>query len=129
MLGIYLNDHLAGATAGTELARRVAGSAQDREDHAALRGFAAEVAQDRVALLNIMAMLGIPVRTYKVYAGWIGEKAGRLEVQRPPLHQFAAQSPGRAGNAAARRGGQGRGLAHAAGPRGDRPAASTPRPG
>ena len=32
VLGIYLNDHLAGATAGTELARRAAGSAQDRED-------------------------------------------------------------------------------------------------
>jgi hypothetical protein len=44
-----------------------------------LRGFAAEVAQDRIALLNIMATLGIPVRTYKVYAGWIGEKAGRLK--------------------------------------------------
>ena len=79
VLGIYLNDHLAGATAGAELARRAAGSAQDREDHAVLRGFAAEVAQDRVALLNIMATLGIPVRTYKVYAGWIGEKAGRLK--------------------------------------------------
>lgn len=25
MLGIYLNDHLAGATAGSELARRMAG--------------------------------------------------------------------------------------------------------
>ena len=79
VLGIYLNDHLAGATAGAELARRAAGSAQDRGDHAALRRFAAEVAQDRVALLNIMATLGIPVRTYKVYAGWIGEKAGRLK--------------------------------------------------
>ena len=32
VLGIYLNDHLAGATAGAELARRAAGSAQDRED-------------------------------------------------------------------------------------------------
>jgi hypothetical protein len=52
VLGIYLNDHLAGATAGAELARRAAGSTQDREDHAALRGFAAEVAQDRVALLT-----------------------------------------------------------------------------
>jgi hypothetical protein len=28
LLGIYLNDHLAGSTAGTELARRVAASAQ-----------------------------------------------------------------------------------------------------
>lgn len=80
VLAIYLNDHLAGATAGAELARRAAGSAQDHEDHAVLRGFAAEVAQDRIALLNIMATLGIPVRTYKVYAGWIGEKAGRLKL-------------------------------------------------
>jgi hypothetical protein len=80
VFGIYLNDHLAGATAGTELARRAAGSAQDREDHAALRGFADDVAQDRVALLKIMATLGIPVRTYKVYAAWIGEKAGRLKL-------------------------------------------------
>ena len=37
------------------------------------------MAQDRVALLKIMATLGIPVRTYKVFAGWIGEKAGRLK--------------------------------------------------
>ena len=80
VLGIYLNDHLAGATAGTELARRAAGSAQDREEHAALRSFAAEVAQDRAALLEIMAALGIPVRTYKVCAAWIGEKAGRLKL-------------------------------------------------
>ena len=62
VMGIYLNDHLAGATAGTELARRVAGSAQDR-----------------ATLLDIMAALGIAIRTYKVAAGWIGEKAGRLK--------------------------------------------------
>jgi hypothetical protein len=79
VFGIYLNDHLAGATAGSELARRVAGSPQDREEHAALRGFATEIAQDRAALLDIMAALGIAVRTYKVRAAWIGEKAGRLK--------------------------------------------------
>ena len=79
VMGIYLNDHLAGATAGTELARRVAGSAQDREEHATLHALAAEVAQDRATLLDIMAALGIAIRTYKVAAGWIGEKAGRLK--------------------------------------------------
>jgi hypothetical protein len=78
-IGIYLNDHLAGATAGTELARRIAGSAQDREEHATLHALAAEVAQDRATLLDIMAALGIAIRTYTVYAGWIGEKAGRLK--------------------------------------------------
>lgn len=84
LLGIYLNDHLAGATAGTELARRMArshrgGDGSAREDSGALNRLAAEIAQDRSALLSIMAALGISVRAYKVGAAWIGEKAGRLK--------------------------------------------------
>jgi hypothetical protein len=79
MLGIYLNDHLAGATAGTELAHRMARSHGDGQDSGTLRRLAAEVGQDRAALLDIMAVLGIKVRRYKVGAAWIGEKAGRLK--------------------------------------------------
>jgi hypothetical protein len=78
-LGIYLNDHLAGATGGAELARRTARSAQGAEADP-LRRFATEVTQDRAALLDMMAALGIPVRSYKVYAAWLGEKAGRLKL-------------------------------------------------
>ena len=77
MLGIYLNDHLAGATAGTELAHRTARSHGDGQDSGTLRRLAAEIAQDRAALLDIMAALGIKVRRYKVGAAWVGEKAGR----------------------------------------------------
>src|SRR5690348_9870465 len=76
LLGIYLNDHLAGATGGAELARRVAAARRGEEAGDALLRFAA----DRVALLDMMAALDVPVRTYKVYAGWIGEKAGRLKL-------------------------------------------------
>ena len=79
LLGIYLNDHLAGATAGTELARRMARSHRGREDSGPLNQLAAEIAQDRSALLTIMATLGVTVRAYKVGAAWIGEKAGRLK--------------------------------------------------
>jgi hypothetical protein len=32
----------------------------------------AEITQDRVALIKIMGTLGIPVRGYKVLAGWAG---------------------------------------------------------
>jgi hypothetical protein len=78
-MGIYLNDHLAGATAGVELARRVAKSEHVPAAPDALQRFAAEAAEDRRALLEIMADLDVPVRSYKVYAGWIGEKAGRLK--------------------------------------------------
>src|ERR1700750_524459 len=79
MLGIYLNDHLAGATVGTELAHRTARSHRKGKNGATLRRLAAEIAQDRAALLDIMTVLGIKVRRYKVGAAWIGEKAGRLK--------------------------------------------------
>lgn len=79
LLGIYLNDHLAGATGGAELARRVAGS-HNGGPGGALQRLAGEVAQDRAALLEIMAALGIPVRSYKICAAWIGEKAARLKL-------------------------------------------------
>ena len=80
LLGIYLNDHLAGATGGLELARRMAGSHSGPAADGALQRLAAEVAQDRAALEDIMDALGIPVRACKVYAAWIGEKAARLKL-------------------------------------------------
>jgi hypothetical protein len=79
LVGIYLNDHLAGATLGAGLARRTAAALEGTAEAGDLRRFAAEVAQDRAALLRIMAALGVPVRRYKTYAAWIGEKAGRLK--------------------------------------------------
>ena len=79
MLGIYLNDHLAGATAGSELAFRMARSHRGREEAVPLSRLAVEIAEDRWSLLNIMASLGVTTRAYKVGAGWIGEKAGRLK--------------------------------------------------
>jgi hypothetical protein len=80
LLGIYLNDHLAGATGGLELARRMAGSRRGPAADSSLQRVADEIAQDRQALLDMMAALGIPVRAYKVYAAWIGEKAARLKL-------------------------------------------------
>ncbi len=79
MLGIYLNDHLAGATAGSELAHRMARSHRGREEAIPLSRLAVEIAQDRSALLDIMVSLGVTVRAYKMGAAWIGEKAGRLK--------------------------------------------------
>ena len=78
--GIYLNDHLAGSTLGTELARRMAASAQHLPASGnVLKQLAADITEDRAALLEIMATLGVQVRGYKVYAAWVGEKAGRLK--------------------------------------------------
>jgi len=78
-LGIYLNDHLAGATSGMELARRMAGSAEPGSESAVLlKKVAAEITADRAVLIAMMAALGVPVRGYKVFGAWAGEKAGRV---------------------------------------------------
>jgi hypothetical protein len=79
LLGIYLNDHLAGSTAGVELVRRLAAT-EGEWSGGVLRRLAEEVAEDRESLVRIMAALGIPVRQYKVLAGWVTEKVGRLKL-------------------------------------------------
>jgi len=68
-LAIYLNDHLAGAVAAVELARRVD-----------LGTLADEIEEDRRALLDIMARLDIGQDRLKVAASWAAEKVGRLKL-------------------------------------------------
>ncbi|MEP6760729.1 MAG: hypothetical protein ABJA93_05125 [Sporichthyaceae bacterium] len=80
LLGIYLNDHLAGATGGLELARRTAGAHQGTEAAATVSRLAKEIQEDREALLELMASLQVPVRQYKVYSAWVAEKVGRLKL-------------------------------------------------
>jgi hypothetical protein len=80
LAGIYLNDHLAGATAGADLAGRLAKALRGRDGGADLARIAAEIEADRDALRGLMAHLGIPVQRYKVWAGWLGEKAGRAKL-------------------------------------------------
>ena len=89
LLGIYLNDHLAGATAGTGLAHRMAVAARQPATGGTLRRLAVEISADREALLEFMAALGVPVRAYKLWAAWAGEKAGRLK----PNGRLLSRSP------------------------------------
>ncbi|MFI6360779.1 hypothetical protein ACIBJF_51720 [Streptomyces sp. NPDC050743] len=90
LLGIYLNDHLAGATAGTQRAGHLARAARGSALGRALGPVATDIAQDRTALVGIMRDLGVPVHRYKVCAGWVAEKLARLKgngrlVRRSPL--------------------------------------------
>ena len=80
LLGIYLNDHLAGATAAVELAHRAAAASPHEQIGEPLERFAAEAADERAALLDMMRALGVRVRHYKIYAARLGEKVGRLKL-------------------------------------------------
>ncbi|MEU2778159.1 hypothetical protein ABZ646_36080 [Streptomyces sp. NPDC007162] len=79
LLGIYLNDHLAGATAGTGRARFMSRSHSDPPFAEPLRNLAGEITEDRTSLLRIMRGLGIPARRYTVAAAGVAERLGRLK--------------------------------------------------
>jgi hypothetical protein len=90
MLRIYLNDHLAGAAAGAQLADRVARANETKPAGRELSLIARQIHEDHQALLDIMRTLGVrPRRTF----AWLGrgaELAGRLKpngrlVRRSPL--------------------------------------------
>ncbi|WP_329172882.1 hypothetical protein [Streptomyces sp. NBC_01477] len=78
-LGIYLNDHLAGATFGVGIALRMAHQHRRAARGAVLERIAREIAQDRQTLLDIMDSLGVPARRYKIAGGWVAERLGRLK--------------------------------------------------
>lgn len=81
LLGIYLNDHLAGATMGVELARRLWSSNQDDPDFGAPLGeICTEIETDRETLRRTMERLRIRRGRLKPAAAWTGEKLGRLKL-------------------------------------------------
>jgi hypothetical protein len=79
LLGIYLNDHLAGAAGGAELARRLAESHRDTAAADDLAWLAEQVAEDRETLIRLMTQLDIARSRYKEPVAWLAEKAGRLK--------------------------------------------------
>lgn len=79
LLAIYLNDHLAGATAGRELGRRAATSNRDSSHGPFLADLAAQIDADRGSLLEIMRTLNVRVDRIKVLGGWGAEKLARLK--------------------------------------------------
>ena len=79
-LSIYLNDHLAGAVAGVELAKRAANNNKGNEFGAFLQRLSDEIERDRAALVRLMNELAIPQNVLKDAAAWLGEKVGRLKL-------------------------------------------------
>jgi len=92
-LAIYLNDHLAGSTAGLALARRAVENAAAPEHAAVLQRLAREIEDDRCELGNLMEQLGVRTSRAKVAVGLLTERVGRLKgngrvVGRSPLTPF-----------------------------------------
>jgi hypothetical protein len=80
LLSIYLNDHLAGATVGVELAKRAAGNNSGTPLGEALRSLAQEIEEDRGELEALMSQMGIRRSPLKSSLAWVAEKGGRLKL-------------------------------------------------
>jgi hypothetical protein len=77
-LATYLNDHLAGSTAGLDLARRIADANPGTEYGEVVGPLAGEIAEDRRALEDVMGRLGADRDELKLIAAWGAEQLRRL---------------------------------------------------
>jgi hypothetical protein len=81
LLAIYLNDHLAGATLGVELARRLRASNQGNPEFgSALAEICAEIEADRETLKAMMEQLEVAQSRLKPLVAILGERLGRLKL-------------------------------------------------
>jgi hypothetical protein len=79
-LAIYLNDHLAGAAGGLELARRLrASNSGDPEMGEPLARICAEIEADRETLARLADRLGIRRDPLKPALARLAERVGRLK--------------------------------------------------
>lgn len=81
LLGIYLNDHFAGAALGVALCRRLrASNSGESELGPPLAELCAEIEADRETLGRLMEQLGIRRSAVKPALAWTAEKLGRLKL-------------------------------------------------
>jgi hypothetical protein len=80
LLGIYLNDHLAGSTVGIELAKRSHSANRGTEVGRFLEWLIGEIEEDRRVLEQLMDRLDIGRDPVKRAVGWTTEKLGRLKL-------------------------------------------------
>jgi hypothetical protein len=90
-LSIYLNDHLAGATVGLELAKRALGSNRGTPFEPFLERLAEEIDEDRATLREIMRALDVGEDTLKRIGGFLAERIGRLKLN-GSLFSYSPQS-------------------------------------
>ena len=88
-LETYLQDHRAGAEAGSKLARRMHEENEGTQYEEFLDHVADEIAEDVVVLEQLMERLGVDRSTFKEVGVRLGELVGRLK----PNNELLGYSP------------------------------------
>jgi len=75
----YLNDHLAGATLGCDLAEHIRSMNEGTPLGEVMASVAAEIEKDRDTLRQLMQRLEISENRVKRAGGWVAEKVSRVK--------------------------------------------------
>ena len=79
-IDVYLNDHLAGATFGADLARRLEAQTEATDFHPQMSRLAEEIEADLDTLTDLMNRIGAPQNPSKQVTAWVAEKASRVKL-------------------------------------------------
>jgi hypothetical protein len=74
-MDVYLNDHLAGATFGSDLAKQIQKRHSDTPLGDLMNSLAPEIEEDRQTLVRLMEQLDVSHNPLKKATGWLAEKA------------------------------------------------------
>jgi hypothetical protein len=94
-IDVYLNDHLAGAMLGRDLAEQIQTQNEGTALGALMESLAPEIERDRQTLIDLMQRLDSSKNPAKQVTGWIAEKASRVKFKgltsgEPELGTFMA---------------------------------------
>ena len=78
-MDVYLNDHLAGATLGSDLAEQIRSRSEGTPLGDVMGSIAPQIEEDRRTLLDLMERMGISKNPVKQATGWVAEKASRVK--------------------------------------------------
>ena len=78
-LHVYLNDHLAGAMLGSDLADRIRRQHEGTPLGDVMGQIAPQIEEDRQTLLMLMERMGASKNPIKQATGWAAEKAGHVK--------------------------------------------------
>ena len=78
-IDVYLNDHLAGAMLGSDLAEQIRAQNHGSALGELMESLAPQIEQDRQTLIDLMQQLGSSKNPVKQATAWIAEKASRAK--------------------------------------------------
>ncbi len=78
-IDVDLNDHLAGATRGSDLAEQIRDRNEGTPLGDAMGSIARQIEEDRQTLLDLVERMGTSKNPVKQAMGWLAEKASRVK--------------------------------------------------